>query len=71
MQPPLLCMLMRKNVNSDVSKDSPYNGNPGNKDSSYFYAKINRRYRCLTEINYRYYRLSLMRTLTRGLYSVH
>ena len=32
-------------------------------------AKIN--YRCLTEIISRYYRLSLMRTLTQGPYGVH
>ena len=31
-----LCMLMRKSVNNDVSKDSPYNGTSGNRDSSYF-----------------------------------
>ena len=55
-------MLMRKNVNNDVSKDWPMQ-TPVIRTAAKFQAKIDRR---LTEMNSRYYGLLLMRTLTRG-----
>ena len=76
-------MLMRKNVNNDVNKDSPISNTinwvysqlspcphlaitdtPIIRTGTRPPAKIN--YRRLTEINSRYYGLSLLRTLTCG-----
>ena len=45
-----------------------YNGYPPKRTVAKYRSKIN--YRCLTETHSRYYGLSLMRTLTRGPYSV-
>ena len=51
-------MLMRKNVNNDVRKDSPITETPVIRTAAIkILGKMNRRYRCLTDI------LPLFRTL--------
>ena len=62
-------LLAGRVIQSTLALRTPRNnGHPNNTRTATSQAKIN--YRRLTEMNFRYYELSLKRTLTRGPFNV-